>query len=495
MGLVQKDAFRTMLISYAGIVLGYLNKGILFIIVFSAEQIGLINLIFSIGTLFSSFANFGITYTIWKFFPFVKHKENKHHGFLAYLFWLTTLFIIFCLIVLLLFQDQIIGKYEAKSPLFVSYFWWTVPIGISYVYFMIFDMYLRSLYKNIFAVFVNDIVSRIFMTVLITLYFFKIISFDQFIASYVSTFILSTLLLIGYLIYLNEFNINFKSIRLPKKLRRIIFQFSIWNYVNTLGSVFVLAIDVMMIAQMLGLKETGVYTTILLLISALQVPYKSIIRVTTPMVSDLWKTNDMVKMKQLYHDVSAVSLTISLIFFIPIWQNVEFIFSIKPEYQQGIFVFLFLMIGRLVDMYFGINGAIFITSKKYKFDLLFTLLLIFIVYFLNLILIPMYGIKGAAISTAIAFVLYNIGRLTFVWVAFKIHPFHKNQFYIILLATMVIMLSELFVKQMSNEMLKIFLNLLLFIVGFILPIYFFNLEMQIKNYLIKGLKFVKNKLS
>ena len=85
MGLVQKDAFRTMVISYVGLVLGYLNKGLLFILLFSATEIGLINLIVSIGTLFAQLANLGAIYTVWKFFPFFKNPEKKHFGFLPFM--------------------------------------------------------------------------------------------------------------------------------------------------------------------------------------------------------------------------------------------------------------------------------------------------------------------------------------------------------------------------------------------------------------------------
>ena len=72
MGLVQKDALRTTMISSFGLVLGYLNKGLLFLLIFSTEQIGVVNLIFSLGVLFAQFSNLGSLYSIWKFFPFFK---------------------------------------------------------------------------------------------------------------------------------------------------------------------------------------------------------------------------------------------------------------------------------------------------------------------------------------------------------------------------------------------------------------------------------------
>ena len=80
MGLVQKDAFRTTVISYVGILIGYLNKGVLVLIILAPPQVGLINLIVSIGTLFAQMAKFCSVYVTWKYFPFCKNEENKHHG-------------------------------------------------------------------------------------------------------------------------------------------------------------------------------------------------------------------------------------------------------------------------------------------------------------------------------------------------------------------------------------------------------------------------------
>lgn len=39
--------------------------------------------------------------------------------------------------------------------MFVSYYYWFIPIGISYVLFMVLEMYLRSFYKNIISVFIS----------------------------------------------------------------------------------------------------------------------------------------------------------------------------------------------------------------------------------------------------------------------------------------------------------------------------------------------------
>jgi len=97
MGIVQQDAIKTSFISFAGIGLGYLNKAFLFVLLFSTTQVGLINLLMSVGLLFAQFANLGTIYTTWRFFPFFRNEEKSHFGFLfanliLVFFWITFFF-------------------------------------------------------------------------------------------------------------------------------------------------------------------------------------------------------------------------------------------------------------------------------------------------------------------------------------------------------------------------------------------------------------------
>ena len=495
MGIVQKDAFRTMLISYVGIVLGYLNKGLLFLLILTTEQIGLINLIISVGILFAQFANLGTIYTTWKFLPFFKNKEKKHHGFLPLILLIVLVGIVICTVATFVFRPQIEAVYAERSALFNSYYLWILPIGISYVLFVVLDIYLRSFYKNIIAVFALEIILRLALTILLGLLWFNVISFGNFVILHSLVYMLPTLILLIYLYSLNELNLRLSTIKISKKFRSILIQFSAINYINTLGSVLVSSLDVMMIAQMIGLKATGVYTTVVFFTSALLVPYKSIIRVSSPLVADHWKQREFGKMQELYKKVSSIAIVLGFGSFLLIWNNIEFLFSfLKPEFQEGIWVFFFLMIGKLVDMYFGLNGSIFSTSKKYKYDVYFTLFLILAVFVLNLVMIPIWGIAGAAISTSIALIFYNVGRLLFVWIIFKIHPFQKNQFIIILLGVFTTLVGFFTKNLLSNDWLQFLLECFLVFVLFLLPIYLFSLEPELKNYVQKGSDFLLKKV-
>jgi O-antigen/teichoic acid export membrane protein len=486
MGFIQKDALRTMLTSYLGVALGYINKAVLFILILSTEQIGLMNLLLSVGLLFAQFANLGTFYTTWKFFPFFKNKEKQHFGFIPLMLLIVSIGVVVFTLIAFVFRTKIENLYIEKSPLFSEYFIWIIPIGISYVFFMVFEIYLRSLYKNLLAVIVNEIILRLILTVLLVLLLFGILNFEQLVIIHSLSYVIPTLILVLYLKKIGELSLSTSSIQISKRFKRILFQFSGINYINTLGYVLVTSLDLLMVSQMIGLKATGVYSTMVFLAGAILVPYKSLHRVSVPLISDYWKHRQMDKMHELYIKFSSVSLVIGLLFFLMIWLNFDPLFSFLPlEFSTGKWIFFFLILGKLIDMYCGLNGSILVTSKKYKYDVYFTLLLIGVVFVLNLILIPIYGANGAAISTLVALFLYNAIRLFFVAYHFKMLPFTKNQLPVILLGMLTLVIGSFTIHLSDIPIFQLIIQTSLVTILFLVPLYFLKLENETVGFIKK----------
>lgn len=494
MGIVQKDAFRTTIISYLGILLGYINKGLLFIIILSSEQIGLISLLITVGTVFAQLAGFGTVFTTLKFLPFFKDEEKKHHGFLPFIIRIILWGTILTTILFILFRPFIEKLYIDKSADFVTYYLWVLPIGIGYVFYLLFEAYLRSFYKNILSVFSYEIILRLGVTISLLLYWYNFISFDIFVKYNSLIYLVPTIILLIFLEKNKELYVSSKNITISKRFRKLMFNFSLYNYVNSLGVILVVSLDVIMIAQMIGLDATGIYSTVVFIASALLVPNRSLIRISSPLVSEFWKNRKMKEMESIYKKTGSVSLFFGLACFIVIWLNIDLIFSfLKPEFKSGIWVFFALMMGRFFEMFFGLTGVIFSTSKKYKYDIYFTITLVIMVFCLNLLFIPNWGIVGAAISTAIALMIYNIGRFIFIYKSYKLNPFEKNQFIIIALAVFTILIGEYFGSMTSNLWVRLFIEIPIFLICFLTPIFIFNLEKHIIQYVKNGVQFIKSK--
>src|SRR5690606_33028226 len=229
MGIIQKDALRTTLISYAGIGLGYLNKGILFLIILSTDQIGLVSILITVGTLFAYLAGFGTAFTTLKFLPYFKDESQKHFGFLSFIFRIVLLGIVLTTASFILFRPWIENQYIEKSAQFVEYYYWVVPIGIGYVYYLLFEAYLRSFFKNILSVFAYEIILRLFVTLSLVLYAFKIINFDWFVKVNSLIYLIPPFILMCYLYKQGELNLHSRNIQISKRFKKLMVQFSLYN--------------------------------------------------------------------------------------------------------------------------------------------------------------------------------------------------------------------------------------------------------------------------
>jgi O-antigen/teichoic acid export membrane protein len=112
----------------------------------------------------------------------------------------------------------------------------------------------------------------------------------------------------------------------------------------------------------------------------------------------------------------------------------------------------------------------------------------------NIILIPIYGLNGAALATFIAVFLYNTAKLFFVYRAFKITPFTKNTFKVggVLL---VMVFSAYFWEFKFYPIINIMLKSLLIVGVFITLVFKLKLSEDINGAVLKLLKPFKKYLS
>ncbi|MCB0852400.1 MAG: hypothetical protein KDD63_09270, partial [Bacteroidetes bacterium] len=78
MGIIQRQATWNALNSYAGVVLGLVNKLIFFNFWLTKAQFGLVELLITFMVLGAELSNLGVTKIVIRFFPFFQdHKERS----------------------------------------------------------------------------------------------------------------------------------------------------------------------------------------------------------------------------------------------------------------------------------------------------------------------------------------------------------------------------------------------------------------------------------
>ena len=152
-----------------------------------------------------------------------------------------------------------------------------------------------------------------------------------------------------------------------------------------------------------------------------------------------------------------------------IWCNIDNIFKLIPNsaiYAQGKWVVLYIGLGKLFDLATGSNYEILSTSKYYKIDLLFVVLLGVLAIITNMIFIPIYGITGAALASAISIFIFNTFRYSFIFLKMKLQPFTIDTLKELIIVGFILLINY-FVSPQINFIFDIFLRSIIISVLFV----------------------------
>ena len=164
-------------------------------------------------------------------------------------------------------------------------------------------------------------------------------------------------------------------------------------------------IDTLILTYFRPLSEVGIYNVILP--SAMLFLYFgiSISAVAFPIVSELWAKKDKIRLSEgirLMHKYT-FAIIIPAVFTIFTFSELFIKSFFSAEYVVGELAFRILLIGVLFYIVAGINTNIIAGIGKPKTATKIIVFSAIINIILNLILIPIMGIEGAAIATAISY--------------------------------------------------------------------------------------------
>ncbi len=434
MGIIEKQATKNAIYSYLGAGLGFLT------VMWSShllnpDENGLTRILLSISILFSLFFGLGFNSITIRFFPYFRNKEKGHHGYLFYGITTTIIGFLICFLFFIIFKEQIIENNKEKSKLFVDYLFYLMPLTLFTLFFNLFDYYLRACYSSVIGSSSKDFVQRILIIAALFLYAIKVIDFSIFVCLYIVSTCVPTLILLYYIIKLDEWHIRPVKGFIDKKLRNEMIKLSLFSILSGSTGVLISNVDIIMVNQKLGLAQTGVYGIAFYFGTIITIPSRSLLRIAMSVVSEAFKKNDLAEINSLYKKSCNNQLAIGLLLFIGIWINIDNIMALlPPEYAEGKNVILFISAGYLIDMGTGINYIIMLTSKHYRFDGYFMFIILLMTILTNYLLIPVYGITGSAIATAITIASYNIMRWLFLYFKYKMQPYDFNIVKIVVIA-------------------------------------------------------------
>lgn len=427
MGEVKKQTIQNTIIQYLGVVLGYINTVILFPMILDTDEFGLTRVFLAIAGIYVNLSSLGSSRVVVRFFPFFARNYAGNNG--IFILSILLSFIGFVLVSLIyhFFKGPILSQYAEGSSLLIDNYYLTIPLSLGLLIFQALEYFLIAIRKTVASYFLKNIVIRLVWMIEILLYYFDLLNFDQFLLLFISSYYLMSLILFFSVISYKEITFPFKKFKVPFRLLKIVFNYGLFSILSGISIVLTNRIDVIMITFMLSLADNAVYSIAMYIASVVLVPMQTIARIAYPIVSDDWKAKRWDNMEKLYKQTSITQLIFGGFIFLCIWVNIDEIFTFfRPEYSNGKYVVLFIGLATLYDLVTGINHVIISVSKFYRLETYASIGLALATILTNYIFIPLYGITGAALATALSIIMYNTLKYWIIMKKLGIHPFSMH---------------------------------------------------------------------
>ncbi|MDR9417273.1 MAG: oligosaccharide flippase family protein, partial [Gracilimonas sp.] len=461
--------------------------------ILDTDQFGLTRVLIAIMTISAQIINFGVPNSVIKYYPELSLKTDNKQG----LFWAFLVPPVFGLlvfsIIILFFDDLILNLYNTGSTLLSDYFLYIIPLVAFSVAFALLNSFVKAQFNTVFASFLQDVLLRVLMIIDLLLFYFEVISFDLFILIFAGNYGIQYLMLLGYALKNNLLNIRPSFSVFDTETIKKIRTYSFYSFFSGLTMLLIGNIDLLMLGTYNGLAESGIYAIALYVGSVILIPKKSIVKISFPVIANSFQKNDLDNVEKVYKQTSLNQFLTGLLLYIGIVANIDNLYAMLPEeYANGTIVIVIIGLGNLIEMITGANGQIIIASKYFRFDFYSSWILMLLAITLNVLLIPIYGLAGAALATTSSILLYNAVKVIFVWIKLQIQPFSFRLVGIVLTGLILLYLSSLF-PGFENIYLDILIRSFMIAILYIGSVWIFKLSDEVNEFLAKYWQKIVNK--
>lgn len=414
MGVIAKQSIRGTIVTYLGIAVGFFTTFFVLTRFLTQEEIGLSRVLVDAATLFIGLAQLGTNASIIRFYPYFHDKESdKDHGFF---FWALVIpFIGFLLFAIIYWacQTPLSDWFGDKSPKFVEYYYFVLPLAFFMLYQTIFETTCNVLMRIVVPRAVRELGLRVGLLALYLLYANNILSLDGFVIGLCVNYAIASLINLCYFFSLKRINLrpDWSYLRANKTLVNRYFIYMSFLSVNALPLVLAPIISSFFIAAEKGLDSTGIFAIATYIAALVSIPNRSVSAIASPLLARSIKEQNREECSHLIRQVTRNMLLIGGFILVGIWINIDLIFYLLPkgsEYMSAKHVVLILGVSQLILGTFTICLNALNYSRYYAFSLIFSIILTGSSIALNSYFIPLYGIEGGAISNLISYGLYYL---------------------------------------------------------------------------------------
>ena len=459
MGIVVRQSIKGSIMNYLGVLVGFITTFFIVTKYLTTEEVGLTRVLVDASILLSSLAQLGTTTSAMRYYPYFKDEKERDHGFFGWSVIIPLVGFIIFAILFFVFKQTIVNYFSQNSELFVDYIYFVIPMAFFMTYLLVFETNSNLLMRIVVPKFIREVGIRLMTLVVYLLYAFDFINLDGMVISLCLTYGIATVLNIIYLFSLKKISFKIQPAYVSKWLRKDFIFYTFFLIATSLAGNLIPVLNTFFVSGRLGLAVAGINTIAVYIASMVEIPYRSLAAISRPQISQGMKDNNMLEVNSLTKNVSLHQFLASTFIFFLIWINIDLIYNVIPNgnvYDEAKLVVLILSIVKIINTSLNVGATILSYSKYYYYSLLFTVILTITAIYMNIKLIPLLGMEGAALASLISYIVYYIFLLTFVSWKIKVSPLSMRELYTLLIILSLFAIDWLLQTYISKYIITVF---------------------------------------
>ena len=459
MGVVVRQSIKGAIMNYLGVIVGFFTTFFIVTKYLTTEEVGLTRVLVDASILLSGLAQLGTSTSAMRYYPYFKDEKERDHGFFGWSVIIPFVGFIIFSILFFVFKQPIENYFSQNSELFVDYIYFVIPMSFFMTYLLVFETNSNLLMRIVIPKFIREVGIRLMTLVVYLLYAFDVINLDGMVISLCITYGIATVLNIIYLFSLKKVSFKIEPAYVSKWLRKDFIFYTLFLIATSLAGNLIPVLNTFFVSGKLGLAVAGINTIAVYIASIVEIPYRSLAAISRPHISQGMKDNNMLDVNNMTKNVSLHQFMASMFIFFLIWINIDLVYSLIPNgnvYDEAKFVVLILSVVKIINTSLNVGATVLSYSKYYYYSLLFTIILTVTAIYMNIKLIPIWGMEGAALASLVSYIVYYAFLLTFVNWKIKVSPLSMRELYTVIIILSLFGIDWLLQTYMSEHLISIF---------------------------------------
>ena len=461
MGIVFRQSAKTSIIVVLGALLGAFIIWLSTKYIPDKHQFGYIQNLTNNAVVLSQILLLGLNYTLAVYIHKFANNDRKRKLFLTLCLLLPAIIAGIGIIIYFLLRSWILHHFQPEDMYYMQrYFMWLPVYILLFIYQVILEQYLGSQLKVALAAFMREVVLRIVNIIIILLFAFQYIDFSTLVISTVLMYLIPVIIFFIISLKTDAFGFSFDLNSFSKAEYKEMLHFSWYHFLLNMVIILMAGMDMLLLPfyDHKGFGSLAVYRVAVFFVVILQLPSKALLPASFTVLAKAFAANDNDKSKDLFTRASINILIPTVGIAILLCCNLNnAVAVIQNGYSEIIPIFLILFIGRIVDCATGMNDQVLSITNHYKFNFYLSLFLTVILFVMIRILVPRYGIYGAAWSTTVTIVIFNIAKYFFVWKKLDMQPF-SNKTVLVVIAALPALAAGYFFPYLFNPARHVYVH-------------------------------------